>query len=144
MQYQQGQPQWDSASMYGSASMMEQQQQYFDEDGYPIIDEDGPVIPQLGDRFATQNSLLDTYRPDRASAHDQEGYARATGQPLIQVPNKPPEPRAGLVGMISQIEHEKKQKESSKNRFSEIDRDRMMDRERERYMMDQRAQMMQE
>lgn len=143
MQYQQGQPQWDSASMYGSASMMEQQQQYFDEDGYPIIDEDGPVIPQLGDRFATQNSLLDTYRPDRASAHDQEGYARATGQPLIQVPNKPPEPRAGLVGMISQIEHEKKQKESSKNRFSEIDRDRMMDRERERYMMDQRAQMMQ-
>ncbi|KAL9538922.1 hypothetical protein MBANPS3_010582 [Mucor bainieri] len=144
MQYQQGQPQWDSASMYGSASMMEQQQQqYFDEDGYPIIDEDGPVIPQLGDRFATQNSLLDTYRPDRASAHDQEGYARATGQPLIQVPNKPPEPRAGLVGMISQIEHEKKQKESSKNRFGDMDRDRMMDRERERYMMDQRSQMMQ-
>ncbi|KAK4514613.1 uncharacterized protein ATC70_002213 [Mucor velutinosus] len=137
MQYQQGQPQWDSASM------MEQQQQYFDEDGYPIMDEDGPVIPQLGDRFATQNSLLDTYRPDRASAHDQEGYARATGQPLIQVPNKPPEPRAGLVGMISQIEHEKKQKESSKNRFGDMDRDRMMDRERERYMMDQRAQMMQ-
>lgn len=145
MQYQQGQPQWDSASMYGSASMMEQQQQqqHFDEDGYPIIDEDGPLIPQLGDRFATQNSLLDTYRPDRASAHDQEGYARATGQPLIQVPNKPPEPRAGLVGMISQIENEKKQKESNKNRFSEMDRDRMMDRERERYMMDQRSQMMQ-
>jgi hypothetical protein len=145
MQYQQGQPQWDSASMYGSASMMEQQQQqhYFDEDGFPIVDEDGPLIPQLGDRFATQNSLLDTYRPDRASAHDQEGYARATGQPLIQVPNKPPEPRAGLVGMISQIENEKKQKESSKNRFGEMDRDRMMERERERYIMDQRSQMIQ-
>ncbi|CEP11601.1 hypothetical protein [Parasitella parasitica] len=143
-QYQQGQPQWDSASMYGGANMMEQHHHYFDEHGYPIVDEDGPIIPQLGDRFATQNSLLDTYRPDRASAHDQEGYARATGQPLIQVPNKPPEPRAGLVGMISQIESEKKQKESSKNRFGELERDRMLERERERYMMEQRSQMMQQ
>ncbi|KAI9249276.1 hypothetical protein BY458DRAFT_427394, partial [Sporodiniella umbellata] len=69
--------------------------QYYD-DGYPIT-EDGPVIPQLGDHFATQNSLLDTFRPDYPSARDQEGYARATGQPLIQVPNKPPEPRSGLI-----------------------------------------------
>ncbi|KAI8636781.1 hypothetical protein BD408DRAFT_448152 [Parasitella parasitica] len=144
LQYQQGQPHWGSASMYGGANMMEQQHHYFDEHGYPIIDEDGPIIPQLGDRFATQNSLLDTYRPDRASAHDQEGYARATGQPLIQVPNKPPEPRAGLVGMISQIESEKKQKESSKIRFGEVERDRMVERERERYMMEQRSQMMQQ
>lgn len=138
---------------YGNPQMQQQweqgmtpdmyQEAYYDEDGFPIIDEDGPVIPPLGDRFATQNSLLDSYRPDRPSAHDQEGYARATGQPLIQVPNKPPEPRAGLVGMISQIENEKKHKETNKNRFAaDMDKDRMMDRDRDRYMMDQRSSMM--
>lgn len=130
------QPQWDGNSMYPD------DQAYYDEDGYPMVDEDGPIIPQLGDRFATQNSLLDSYRPDHPSARDQEGYARATGQPLIQVPNKPPEPRAGLVGMISQIEHEKKFKEANKTRYVELEKERLMDRERERYMMEQRAQMM--
>ncbi|ORE06886.1 hypothetical protein BCV72DRAFT_327740 [Rhizopus microsporus var. microsporus] len=112
-------------------------QQYYS-NGYPIMTEDGPVIPQLGDNFATQNSLLDTFRPDHPSARDQEGYARATGQPLIQVPNKPPEPRAGLVGMISQIEHEKKQKEANKSRL--LDKEGILQRERERYLMEQRAQ----
>ncbi|RCH95480.1 hypothetical protein CU097_001106, partial [Rhizopus azygosporus] len=112
-------------------------QQYYN-NGYPIMTEDGPVIPQLGDNFATQNSLLDTFRPDHPSARDQEGYARATGQPLIQVPNKPPEPRAGLVGMISQIEHEKKQKEANKSRL--LDKEGILQRERERYLMEQRAQ----
>ena len=128
--------QWDQNSMYPD------EQGYYDEHGYPLEDEDGPIIPQLGDRFATQNSLLDSYRPDHPSARDQEGFARANGQPLIQVPNKPPEPRAGLVGMISQIEQEKKYKESSKNRFGDIEKERMMDRERERYIMEQRSQMM--
>ncbi|KAI8059765.1 hypothetical protein BDF21DRAFT_403290 [Thamnidium elegans] len=151
MQQQNYDNQGYSYDEYGNPIMQQQwehgmghdmyQQAYYDEDGYPIIDEDGPVIPQLGDRFATQNSLLDSYRPDRPSAHDQEGYARATGQPLIQVPNKPPEPRAGLVGMISQIEHEKKHKETNKSRFTDLDKERMMERERERYMMDQRSQM---
>lgn len=137
------QQQWDGANMYGGMAMDQQpHQQYYDEFGNLIEGEDGPIIPQLGDRFATQNSLLDTYRADRPSAHDQEGYARATGQPLIQVPNKPPEPRAGLVGMISQIEHEKKQKES-KNRFVDMEKERILERERERYMMEQRSQMMQ-
>lgn len=131
------QQQWD---MYNNGMMMnpQQHQGYYNE---YVDGDDGPVIPQLGDHFATQNSLLDTYRPAGASAHDQEDYARATGQPLIQVPNKPPAPRAGLVGMISQIEQEKKQKESSK-RF-DMERDRM-ERERERYMVDQRSQMMQQ
>ncbi|CAO3702595.1 unnamed protein product [Rhizopus stolonifer] len=120
--------------MYNDQYMYEGQ--YYD-DGYPAT-EDGPVIPQLGDHFATQNSLLDTFKPDYPSARDQEGYARATGQPLIQVPNKPPEPRSGLVGMISQIEHEKKQKEANKGRL--LDKERILERERERYMMEQRAQ----
>ncbi|KAG1055363.1 hypothetical protein G6F43_002675 [Rhizopus delemar] len=115
-------------------------EQYY-ENGYPPMTEDGPVIPQLGDHFATQNSLLDTFRPDYPSARDQEGYARATGQPLIQVPNKPPEPRAGLVGMISQIEHEKKTKEANKSRM--FDKERILERERERYLMEQRAQQQQ-
>ncbi|RCI05911.1 hypothetical protein CU098_001867, partial [Rhizopus stolonifer] len=116
---------------------------YYDENGFPMMGEDGPIIPQLGDRFATQNSLLDTYRADRPSAHDQEGYARATGQPLIQVPNKPPEPRAGLVGMISQLEHEKKQEKSNKTRLAEMEKERILERERERYLLEQRQQMMQ-
>ncbi|KAI8883499.1 hypothetical protein K501DRAFT_285316 [Backusella circina FSU 941] len=119
------------------------QQYYYDENGDPqnqyMEDEDGPVIPQLGDNFATQNSLLDTFRPDHPSARDQEGYARATGQPLIQVPNKPPEPRAGLVGMISQIEHDKKVKDATKSHRYTMD---PMEKERERYLMDQRSQMM--
>jgi hypothetical protein len=135
--------------MYQAGMMHQQQQQqiYYDEFGNPYpVDENGPIIPQLGDRFATQNSLLDTFTPDYPSARDQEGYARAMGQPLIQVPNKPPEPRTGLVGMISQLENDKKQKDSSKNKFNNnnnMDRELLMERERERYLMEQRAQMVQ-
>ncbi|KAI8340412.1 hypothetical protein BD560DRAFT_485091 [Blakeslea trispora] len=101
--------QWDSASTYNaSQNMMHPQYQgYYDENGYPMMSEDGPVIPQLGDRFATQNSLLDTYRAHHPSAHDQEDYARATGQPLIQVPNKPPAPRAGLVDANDEYDESK-------------------------------------
>ncbi|KAI8881431.1 hypothetical protein K501DRAFT_334688 [Backusella circina FSU 941] len=148
---QQHYPQWEQHGMPGDMyqdGMMQQQQVYYDEFGNPhLADEDGPIIPQLGDRFATQNSLLDTFRPDYPSARDQEGYARAMGQPLIQVPNKPPEPRTGLVGMISQIESDKKQKDTNKIKFNNsnnnMDREMLMERERERYMMEQRAQMMQ-
>ncbi|KAI8089961.1 uncharacterized protein BX664DRAFT_386360 [Halteromyces radiatus] len=38
------------------------------------------------------------------------------GQPLVHMETKPSEPRSGLVGMISQLEDEKREKE--KNRFS--------------------------
>ncbi|KAI8983485.1 hypothetical protein BDB01DRAFT_897080 [Pilobolus umbonatus] len=137
---------FESMDPYMQQQYLMQQQQggyygEYDDNGYPLENEDGPIIPQLGDRFATQNSLLDTFRPDHPSARDQEGYARATGQPLIQVPNKPPEPRAGLVGMISQLEYEKKQKES-KNRLLDMEKDRILERERERYLLEQRYQMM--
>jgi hypothetical protein len=148
-QYSQWEQQGMTPEMYQAGMMHQQQQQqiYYDEFGNPYpVDENGPIIPQLGDRFATQNSLLDTFTPDYPSARDQEGYARAMGQPLIQVPNKPPEPRTGLVGMISQLENDKKQKESSKNKFNNnnnMDRELLMERERERYMMEQRAQMVQ-
>ncbi|KAL0092942.1 hypothetical protein J3Q64DRAFT_1722250 [Phycomyces blakesleeanus] len=110
---------------------------------YGEDEEDGPIIPQLGDRFATQNSLLDMYRPDHPTAREQEGYARATGQPLIQLPNKQSEPRAGLVGMITQIEHGKKERDANKSRYMDMEKDRLLERERERYIIEQRQMAMQ-
>jgi hypothetical protein len=104
--------------------------------------EDGPVIPELGSRFATQNSLLDTYRPDHPSANDQMEYSRQTGHTLLNVPTKPPEPRTGLVGMISQIEVDKKEQKMNKGRVLQMEKDRLLDRERERYMWEQRQSMM--
>ncbi|CAO3617496.1 unnamed protein product [Cunninghamella echinulata] len=104
------------------------------------IDEDGPVIPELGSNFATQNSLLDTYRPDHPNARDQIEYARQTGSTLLHVPEKPPEPSMGLVGMISQIEGEKKS--SSKGRLVQREKEKLLERERERYLWEQRQQML--
>ncbi|ORY99357.1 hypothetical protein BCR43DRAFT_489148 [Syncephalastrum racemosum] len=95
--------------------------EYDDEDDAPIV-----PIPQLGEQFATQYSLLDMYRPDMPSARDQEDYARATGQPLVSIPGKPSQPRAGLVGMISQLENDKKEREAGKARM-------MMERNRESF-----------
>ncbi|KAI8366800.1 uncharacterized protein BYT42DRAFT_618306 [Radiomyces spectabilis] len=148
--YQQQYPMWDPSMhpdmmhsdmmQYGEASQHGMYPAYHQ----PMMEtEDGPVIPQLGDRFANPNSLLDTYRAEQPSARDQQEYARATGQPLIQIPNRPPEPRAGLVGMISQIEHEKKEQNSNKGRLLEMEKERLLERERERYLMEQRQQMMQ-
>lgn len=104
--------------------------------------EDGPIIPELGSRFATQNSLLDTYRPDHPSANDQMEYSRQTGHTLLNVPTKPPEPRTGLVGMISQIEVDKKEQKMNKGRVLQMEKDRLLERERERYMWEQRQSMM--
>ncbi|KAI9308558.1 hypothetical protein BJ944DRAFT_227643 [Cunninghamella echinulata] len=104
------------------------------------IGEDGPVIPELGSNFATQNSLLDTYRPDHPNARDQIEYARQTGSTLLHVPEKPPEPSMGLVGMISQIEGEKKS--SSKGRLVQREKEKLLERERERYLWEQRQQML--
>lgn len=118
--------------------MPQQQQPYH----YPaMVDEDGPIIPQLGENFANPHSLLGSVRPEHISARDMAEHAKATGQPLVDIPYKPPEPRAGLVGMISQIEQTKK--EHSKGRLLEQERERMMlERERERYLMEQRQSMM--
>ncbi|KAI9322827.1 hypothetical protein BX666DRAFT_662239 [Dichotomocladium elegans] len=117
--------------MYGYHGYQQQQ--------YLAVDEDGPIIPQLGEDFANPNSLLGSVRNDHgASIRDQAEYAKATGQPLIQVAQKQTEPRGGLVGMISQIEHEKK---DHKNRRLEAERERMM--ERERFMAQQQQQQQQ-
>ncbi|KAI9252316.1 hypothetical protein BDA99DRAFT_178269 [Phascolomyces articulosus] len=116
----------------------QQQQQNNLARGQPIIDEDGPVIPQLGEEFANPHSLLGAAKQEQASIRDQAEYAKATGQPLVQLAQKQGAPRAGLVGMISQIESEKK--DQNKGRLLNSDREQMM--ERERYMMEQRQQAM--
>ncbi|KAI8070331.1 hypothetical protein BC940DRAFT_365927 [Gongronella butleri] len=106
------------------------------------MNEDGPVIPELGSNFATQNSLLDTYRPDHPSAKEQLEYARQTGDTLLHVPNKPPEPRTGLVGMISQREADKKERNANKGLLLKMEKDKLMEQERERYLWEQRQQQM--
>lgn len=107
-------------------------------------DFDGPLIPSLGDHFAPQNSLLDTYLGEQLSAKEQVEYAKATGQPLIQVSTKKEgAPRGGLVGMISQ--REKDRKEGNGLRVAElvnqhhvqIGQDRF-EREKERRILEQR------
>jgi len=107
-----------------------------------------PAIPMLGDNFVRQNSLLDMYQHEQMNAREQTEFAKATGQPLIHVPTKPPEPRTGLLGIITQREQDKKDGSKAKERISmmqaELDRERMMERERERErerrMMEQRQQ----
>ncbi|KAI9287456.1 hypothetical protein BC943DRAFT_319842 [Umbelopsis sp. AD052] len=105
---------------------------------------EGPTIPMLGDNFVRQNSLLDTYQQEQMNAREQTEFAKATGQPLINVPTKPPEPRTGLLGLITQREQEKKDGNKAKERINmmqaELDRERMMEREQQRRMMEQRQQ----
>ncbi|KAI7882219.1 hypothetical protein K492DRAFT_206373 [Lichtheimia hyalospora FSU 10163] len=97
-----------------------------------VIDEDGPIIPQLGEDFANPHSLLGSVSKTdpQVSVRDQAEYAKATGQPLVSISQQPKDPKAGLVGMISQIEHDKKNPNKG----------RMMDAERERLMMEQQQQ----
>jgi hypothetical protein len=107
-------------------------------------DFDGPLIPSLGDHFAPQNSLLDTYLGEQLSAKEQIEYAKATGQPLIQVSTKKEgAPRGGLVGMISQREKDRKEgnglrvAERVNQHHAQIGQDRF-EREKERRILEQR------
>ncbi|OBZ80730.1 hypothetical protein A0J61_11221 [Choanephora cucurbitarum] len=103
----------------------------------------GPMIPPLGDHFAPQNSLLDTYLGDQLSAKEQIEYAKATGQPLIQVSKKETGTKGGLVGVISQ--REKDRKEGTGYRVAErvhqhhAQQDRF-EKEKERRLLEQRQQ----
>lgn len=110
----------------------------YDDDSYDS-DFDGPLIPSLGDNFAPQNSLLDTYLGEQLSAKEQIEYAKATGQPLIQVSTKKQgAPRGGLVGMISQ--REKDRKEGNGIRVAERVAQDRLEREKERRIFEQRQQ----
>ncbi|RCI04107.1 hypothetical protein CU098_005794, partial [Rhizopus stolonifer] len=122
------------------------QQPYHNEDDQQSLYElNGPMIPSLGDHFAPQNSLLDTYLGDQLSAKEQIEYAKATGQPLIQVSTKKEisMPQGGLVGMISQ--REKDRKEGTGLRVAErvnkhhAQQDRF-EREKELMLLEQRQQ----
>ncbi|ORX54469.1 hypothetical protein DM01DRAFT_1389900 [Hesseltinella vesiculosa] len=96
--------------------------------------DDCPLIPALHDHFAPQNSLLDHHLGEQLSAKEQIEYARATGQPLIQMPSKPRPPKGGLVGMIS--ERERHRKQGSSARVNE-----RIEREKERRLWEQRHQL---
>jgi hypothetical protein len=107
----------------------------------PEYDQDGPLIPSLNDHFAPRNSLLDTHAGEQLSAKEQIEYARATGQPLIQVPSKPKAPKGGLVGVISQREMSRRQGNGSRvtERVNQHHANRF-EREKERRILEQRQQ----
>ncbi|KAI8391185.1 uncharacterized protein BYT42DRAFT_555965 [Radiomyces spectabilis] len=152
--YPQHQQQWDTASVdprmmmggaaapffgyYNDPHNVYDGSVYGGDDGYM----DGAGMSHLGEPHLTHNSLLDNYRREHLPVHSQEELARASGQPLVQLPNKPPQPKAGLIGVISQLEHEKKEKEASKGRTMDMEREHML--EQERIMFEQRQQMMQQ
>ncbi|KAI8343447.1 hypothetical protein BC941DRAFT_465608 [Chlamydoabsidia padenii] len=104
-------------------------------------DQDGPLIPSLNDHFAPRNSLLDTHAGEQLSAKEQIEYARATGQPLIQVPSKPKPPKGGLVGVISQREMNRRQGNGTRvtERVNQHHANRF-EREKERRILEQRQQ----
>jgi hypothetical protein len=123
----------------------EPSQHPYDDDNHSYdSDFDGPLIPSLGDHFAPQNSLLDTYLGEQLSAKEQIEYAKATGQPLIQVSTKKQgAPRGGLVGMISQREKDRKEgnglrvTERVNQHHAQLGQDRF-EREKERRIFEQR------
>jgi hypothetical protein len=109
---------------------------------------EGPPIPSLGDNFASQNSLLDQKPSDLPmTAQEQTAYARATRQPFLHVPVKPKDPQAGLLGRISQLESErrdggKRVSEKVNAYHAELEKERFIERERDRRLMEQRQQQM--
>ncbi|CAO3644637.1 unnamed protein product [Cunninghamella echinulata] len=115
----------------------EEDQDRYDDD----YDQEGPLIPSLSDHFAPQNSLLDNLLGEQLSAKEQIEYARATGQPLIQVPTKPRPPKGGLVGVISERERHRKQGHNPRvaERVQQHHFDRL-EREKERRILEQRQQ----
>lgn len=121
-----------------------QSQHPYDDDNHSYdSDFDGPLIPSLGDHFATQNSLLDTYLGEQLSAKEQIEFAKATGQPLIQVSSKKQgAPKGGLVGMISQREKDRKEGNGIRvaERVNQHNAQDRFEREKERRIFEQRQQ----
>ncbi|PHZ17093.1 uncharacterized protein RHIMIDRAFT_3034 [Rhizopus microsporus ATCC 52813] len=131
---------WNN-EMQGAESPQHRSKHPYDDDSYDS-DFDGPLIPSLGDHFAPQNSLLDTYLGEHLSAKEQVEYAKATGQPLIQMPvKKEGLPQGGLVGVISQREKDKKEGNGFRvaERVNQHYQDRI-EREKERRILEQRQQ----
>lgn len=98
------------------------------------VDEDDNV--PIGDNFITRDSLLHHAGNDRVSAKQVEHHARATGQPMINInTNKKMAPRAGLMGVISEKEREKKAGRSNTMDDQMSMRERMMLEQRQQQMM---------
>lgn len=141
--YHRNSQQWDSE--WNNAEEQEDEvsksKHPYDDDSYDS-DVDGPMIPSLGDHFAPQNSLLDMYLGEQLSAKEQVEYAKATGQPLIQVSTKKEgAPQGGLVAVISQREKDKKEGNGFRvaERVNQHNQDRF-EREKERRILEQRQQ----
>ncbi|OZJ06199.1 hypothetical protein BZG36_00977 [Bifiguratus adelaidae] len=111
--------------------------------GSDYYERTGPQIPALGQGFAKHGSLLGAYLNEKMSAMEQTEFAKATGQPLINVPQKPPEPQTGLIGMITQREAEKKAGRGKiQDKLGAMREEIAIERERERRLMEQRQQYM--
>ncbi|CAG8622229.1 13449_t:CDS:2, partial [Acaulospora colombiana] len=77
------------------------------------------------------------------SAREQELMARETGAPLINLPEKQKDPQTGLVGAITAREHQRKTMvQGMLPRNAELERERALERERDRRLAEQRQQMM--
>lgn len=136
---QQWDPEWNNAEE--QEDEVSKSKHPYDDDSYDS-DVDGPMIPSLGDHFAPQNSLLDMYLGEQLSAKEQVEYAKATGQPLIQVSTKKEgAPQSGLVAVISQREKDKKEGNGFRvaERVNQHNQDRF-EREKERRILEQRQQ----
>jgi len=126
---------------------------YRNDDTYSLYDYDEPrsrglQIPGAGQNFK-QGSLLGMHMSEQHTVRDQTEFARATGQPLINVPIKPPEPQRGLVGMITQREQQRKNGGSQRiadisGAMQEAEREKSMEREREWRLLEQRQQYFQQ
>ncbi|RUS34103.1 hypothetical protein BC938DRAFT_482391 [Jimgerdemannia flammicorona] len=126
------------------------------EDTYSSYDYDEPrlrgqQVPGVGQNFVKQGSLLGMHMSEQWTAREQTEFARVTGQPLINVPIKPPEPQTGLVGMITQREQQRKIGGTSQRiaditgaMQQEVEREKSLEREREWRLMEQRQYMQQQ
>ncbi|RUS20485.1 hypothetical protein BC937DRAFT_95107 [Endogone sp. FLAS-F59071] len=126
---------------------------YRNDDTYSLYDYDeprarGPQATGAGQNFK-HGSLLGMHMSEQFTVREQTEFARATGQPLINVPIKPPEPQTGLVGMITQREQQRKNGSSQRiaditGAMQEAEREKSLEREREWRLLEQRQQFLQQ
>lgn len=94
----------------------------------------------------TPHGLLQAGAQDKAerSAKAQEQEARAMGGHLVNVPNKPPPPQAGLLGAISAHERDRRAPGGLGATLTERERERVAAERRQREEDMQRSQTMQQ
>ncbi|KAG9306673.1 hypothetical protein G9A89_004220 [Geosiphon pyriformis] len=112
--------------------MREQRDSYYEDDYYE----------ERGESFQPRpRSLLGVLPQHQLSAREQEYLARETGSPLIQLEARQKDPQFGLVGAITARERQRKVLGPAiSGRQLEIERDALLERERERRLFEQRQQ----